>query len=367
MKTAAKPCFSEANHIKGDHSVYARTLVFGLAAAAGAALGPAAAQSTYQQNFNTDTTSLAETLAQYPEFALPTIPQRADPPRDAFVTNGVLNVLPENGGRLELNRPNDGDVTIKLDLGGASVNAGPGSWGVALEVGPNRIIFHPGFAGSGLRGAFRVEGAGGSVYPFVQYDMGFTPAENVLHHMEIAINEATGRFDIKITDGANAANVFTFNFTNTNYPTQDPAGTERTIAILAGGGPNSGKGLFDNISITPSVQEVAIDIKPGSTPNCFNINGHGVVPAAILGGAPFNVADVNPASLYLDGLAVRVRGNKGPQCSFQNVNADAFIDLVCQFDDQPGNWVGGQSEGTITGALFDGTAIRGVDTICVTP
>jgi hypothetical protein len=348
--------------------VYARTLVFGLAAAAGAALGPAAAQSNYQQNFNTDTASLAETLAQYPDLVLtPDYPIQGRP-QDAVVTGGVLHISPQDGdSRLNISRPNDGDVTIKVDIGGASVNTGPGSWAVALAVGVNRLIFHPGFAAPGLRGAFRVEGFGGSEYPFVQYDMGFTPAENVLHHMEVTINEATGRFDIKITDGANPANVFTHSFTNTNYPTEDPAGNRRTIAVLAAGGPSSGMGLFDNISITPSVQEVAIDIKPGSTPNCFNINGHGVVPAAILGGASFNVADVNPASLYLDGLAVRVRGNKGPQCSFQNVNADAFIDLVCQFDDQPGNWVGGQAEGTITGALFDGTAIRGVDTICVTP
>lgn len=344
------------------------TLLLTLLMIGGATLGSASAQSTYQQNFNTDTTSLSETLAQYPDLVLtPHYPIQGRP-QDAVVSGGVLQISPQDGdSRLNINRPNDGDVTINVDIGGASVNAGPGSWAVALAVGVNRLIFHPGFAAPGRRGAFRVEGAGGSEFPFVEYDMGFTPAENVLHHMEVTINEATGRFDIKITDGANPANVFTHAFTSPNYPAEDPAGNRRTIAVLAGGSPSSGKGLFDNISITPSVHEVAIDIKPGSTPNCFNINGHGVVPAAILGGASFDVADVNPASLYLDGLAVRVRGNKGPQCAFQNVNADAFIDLVCQYDDQPGNWVGGQSEGTITGALFNGTAIRGADSICITP
>ena len=66
-------------------------------------------------------------------------------------------------------------------------------------------------------------------------------------------------------------------------------------------------------------------------------------------------------------MAVRVRGNKGPQCSFQNVNADAFTDLVCQFEDQPENWVGGSGVGTITGALAGGARFSGTDAICIVP
>lgn len=347
--------------------MYARTILSALAVAVGATLCPAAAQSSYQQNFSIDTTSLAETLAQYPDLSLSANPHHGQP-YDAVVTGGVLIVSPQGGdNRLNINRVNDGDLVIKADVGGQSVNTGPGSWAVGVDIGPTRLVFAPGYDNPSLRGAFRVEGPGGSEFPFVEYDMGFTPAEGVLHHMEVKITEATGRYEVKIVDGANSANVFTHSFTNPAYPASDPAGDYRTIAIFAAGSLNSSVGKFDDISVAPSVQEVAIDIKPGSTPNCFNINGHGVVPAAILGSASLNVANVNPASLYLDGLAVRVRGNKGPQCSFQNVNADAFVDLVCQFDDQPENWVGGQSEGTVTGALYDGTAIRGADTICITP
>ena len=39
------------------------------------------------------------------------------------------------------------------------------------------------------------------------------------------------------------------------------------------------------------VLQVAIDIKPGSDPNCFNNNGNGVIPVAILGSASFDVAE----------------------------------------------------------------------------
>ena len=33
---------------------------------------------------------------------------------------------------------------------------------------------------------------------------------------------------------------------------------------------------------------VAIDIKPGSDPNCFNNDGHGVIPVAILSSTDFD-------------------------------------------------------------------------------
>jgi hypothetical protein len=41
--------------------------------------------------------------------------------------------------------------------------------------------------------------------------------------------------------------------------------------------------LAREVLIREMAQEVGIDIKPGSDPNCFNINGHGVIPVAILG------------------------------------------------------------------------------------
>ncbi len=113
--------------------------------------------------------------------------------------------------------------------------------------------------------------------------------------------------------------------------------------------------------------KVVIDIKPGSEPNCFNINGHGVIPVAILGSADLNVSDINVQSLLFDGLELRVRGNKGPFCSIEDSNADAFPDLVCQFEDDPTNWSGGGTTASVTGELNDGTPIQGTDSICIVP
>jgi hypothetical protein len=115
---------------------------------------------------------------------------------------------------------------------------------------------------------------------------------------------------------------------------------------------------------------VAIDIKPGSDPNCFNINGHGVIPVAILGAEDFDVTEIDLASLSFGGLEVRMRGNKGPLCSLDYSNEDAYLDLVCQFEDDSSAWETGAGEATLTGNLFEAygsTPFEGADSICVVP
>lgn len=115
------------------------------------------------------------------------------------------------------------------------------------------------------------------------------------------------------------------------------------------------------------VKAVNIDIKPGSDPNCFNINGNGVVPVAILGDEDFDVTQIDPTTLLFGGLQVRVRGNRGPSCSFEYSNGDAYLDLVCHFDDDAGSWVPGDDEATLTGNLSDGQPFEGSDSICIVP
>ncbi|MGB5178484.1 MAG: hypothetical protein WBP44_07120 [Gammaproteobacteria bacterium] len=77
--------------------------------------------------------------------------------------------------------------------------------------------------------------------------------------------------------------------------------------------------------------KILIDIKPGSDPNCFNINSHGVVPVAILGTEELDVTEIDLASLSFGGLEVRMRGNKGPLCSVDYSNDDPYLDLICHF------------------------------------
>jgi hypothetical protein len=111
---------------------------------------------------------------------------------------------------------------------------------------------------------------------------------------------------------------------------------------------------------------VQIDIKPSSHPNCFNNDGSGVIPVAILGSAEFDVTQVDPASVQLEGMAVRAVGKADKlQAHIEDVNADGFDDLVLQIEDTDGTFASGSGTATLSGQLLDGTPIQGSDSICV--
>jgi len=60
---------------------------------------------------------------------------------------------------------------------------------------------------------------------------------------------------------------------------------------------------FDTIAFTLEELEVPVDIKPTSCPNGFNIGKGGVTPVAILGTVEFDVTQIDPASVRLEGVA----------------------------------------------------------------
>jgi hypothetical protein len=121
---------------------------------------------------------------------------------------------------------------------------------------------------------------------------------------------------------------------------------------------------------------VEIDVKPQSYPNCFNINGHGVIPVAILGSETFDVSLVDISSLLFNGSAVQVRGKKDrTMCNYEDVSGDftypdgapdGYLDLVCQFEDDPSYWTTGMTDAVLIGSLLDSTPIQGGDEVCIT-
>lgn len=119
--------------------------------------------------------------------------------------------------------------------------------------------------------------------------------------------------------------------------------------------------------LTPvsEARQVRIDVKPKSDPSCFNLDGHGSVPAAILGEDDLDPRDVDPESLLLNGLVVLHRGNGEAQCEPEDVDGDGLADLVCQFEDDPERWTGPDLTATLTGSLVDGSAIEGTGAICL--
>jgi hypothetical protein len=140
--------------------------------------------------------------------------------------------------------------------------------------------------------------------------------------------------------------------------------------------------------------EAAMDIRPGSCPNPFNMNkadiaaGNnpkkgGVLPVAILGATGFNVRDIDRASVRLEGVAPlhdkkahyedvsRPPSNAEP-CACTSEGADGYSDLLFKFSNReiaraiesalaPAR---GQTRTLkLTGSLHDGTPFRAGDCV----
>ncbi len=125
----------------------------------------------------------------------------------------------------------------------------------------------------------------------------------------------------------------------------------------------------------PPVIEVLVDIKPMSWPNPLNVNAKGVLPVAILGTADFDVSQVDPASVRLEGIAplrwaLEDVGTAGDPLA----GPDGFTDLSLKFKTQEiVTALGDVNDGDVlalhmTGNLqeeFGGTAIVGEDVVII--
>ena len=120
------------------------------------------------------------------------------------------------------------------------------------------------------------------------------------------------------------------------------------------------------VEVNDAVQNVAIDIKPGSDPNSINLCSHGAVPLAILGSDTFDVSLIKTETLRFAEATVKVVGKKDPHslCSYEDVNGDYITDLICHYVTRDIAGVDGESTfATVNGELIDGTPIEGSDSV----
>ena len=121
---------------------------------------------------------------------------------------------------------------------------------------------------------------------------------------------------------------------------------------------------------------VALDLKPQSCPNPFNVFLLGLMPAAILGSPDFDVNEIDVSSLLLAGALVPIEFNfedvaapvVDPQpCECTTAGPDGFDDLTLKFDSgQLAELLEvGTQEVCITGNLIDGTPFTGCDCLVV--
>ena len=136
---------------------------------------------------------------------------------------------------------------------------------------------------------------------------------------------------------------------------------------------------------TPTIQ-VGVDIKPQGCPNPFNPAARGELPVAILGTASFDVTEVDPSSVKLQGVpALRssledvgtpFTGPLVSATSCTSAGPDGFTDMVLHFSDRAVSAALGPTTSgqmlvlTLTGNLlpeFGSTPIAGQDVIFIVP
>jgi DNA-binding beta-propeller fold protein YncE len=123
------------------------------------------------------------------------------------------------------------------------------------------------------------------------------------------------------------------------------------------------------VTIYPTnIINVTIDIKPGSDPNSINLSSAGVIPIAILSSDTFDATTVDPETVSLAGARVKMVGKSGKYlCHDEDVNEDGLLDLICQVQTIENFIVTGESVAVLEAETFDGTPIRGDDTVRIVP
>ncbi len=131
--------------------------------------------------------------------------------------------------------------------------------------------------------------------------------------------------------------------------------------------------------------EVAIDIKPESCPNPLNVKGKGVLSVAILGTEDFDVTEVDPLTVLLEGVAPLRWDLEDVATPYEPFlgkedcmdcttdGPDGYQDLTFKFDTQEiVDALGEVNDGDclvleLTGELFEGTPIdiKGEDVMLI--
>ena len=152
-----------------------------------------------------------------------------------------------------------------------------------------------------------------------------------------------------------------------NVSRADPVPTPVLLPIFGFASPGVQIGTL-SVTITPVVVDINIDIKPGSDTNSINISSAGVIPVAILSSATFDAATVNPDTIALAGARVKVMGKSDKYlCSERDVNGDGLPDLVCNVYTAEFMIEIGETIAVLEADTFDGTSIRGEDSIRIVP
>jgi len=116
------------------------------------------------------------------------------------------------------------------------------------------------------------------------------------------------------------------------------------------------------ITPAPPVENVLIDIKPGSYPNSINPGSQGRIPVAILTDETFDATTVDPATVRFG-----PENAAAAHSAIEDVDGDGDLDMILHFKTQKTGIEPGDTEATLTGKTYGGISIEGTDTIRTVP
>jgi hypothetical protein len=121
--------------------------------------------------------------------------------------------------------------------------------------------------------------------------------------------------------------------------------------------------------VTPSVQQISIEVKPGSGELApANPKSKGTIPVALLSSADFNALQIkmDPKSLTFGSTgseeSLRRCGKEG-----EDVNGDGRLDLVCHFENQLAKFTEHDDRATVRGVTNAGLPFEGHGMLKVVP
>lgn len=117
----------------------------------------------------------------------------------------------------------------------------------------------------------------------------------------------------------------------------------------------------------PTVQQVAIDIKPGSGDYApINLKSKGKIPVAIISSPLFEALNVD-----VNSLTFGANGDEESlvKCNYtgDDVNGDGHLDRICHFDNQLTGFDETSLEGVLRGTTLDGKPFEGRGFLKVVP
>lgn len=112
---------------------------------------------------------------------------------------------------------------------------------------------------------------------------------------------------------------------------------------------------------------VVVDIKPDSFPNTIKLGSGGTVPVAIFSTMTFAATAVDPTRVTLASAPVRLKGQGTPMAAIEDVDGDGLDDLILHVSTEALQLSEADTVAVLRGQTFDGTLIRGADTVRIVP